>query len=65
MSIQKFEAAIAHQQRDYEALNEVVIEQAKQLVALRRQVLQLETTLRAISDQLQAGDWQDEKPPHY
>jgi uncharacterized coiled-coil protein SlyX len=65
LSIQRLEAAIAHQQRDYEALNEVVVEQAKQLVALQRQVLQLETTLRAISEQLQSGDWQDEKPPHY
>lgn len=65
--LNKVESALAHHQYDYEALNQVVIEQQSLLVKLQQRVAQLEDTLNGISQSLpvEKRDLADDKPPHY
>ena len=61
------EAAIAHHQRDYDQLNQVVIEQAKQIIQLQRRVERLELHCKQLDERLpdEDRDLLDDKPPHY
>lgn len=61
------ESALAHHQRDYEQLNQVVVEQASVIDKLQRHIVHLETVLKNVMAQLpseQRGP-EEEKPPHY
>ena len=60
------ESALAHQQREYEQLNQVVIEQANTIQELGRQLALLKTSMQQVQDNsLEERDLVDEKPPHY
>ena len=60
------EASLSFHQREYEKLNDVVIEQATRIDALHRKVAALESTLQEVKHQLPDDrDLADEKPPHY
>lgn len=64
----ELESHLAHLQRFTEQLNEVVTEQAGQLVILRRTVTRLESQIKDLRERPQASegaDLFDEKPPHY
>ena len=57
--ITELEIKVTHQERLLETLNQVIIDQAKAVAALKRTVEQLEA-----NNQLPVGPG-DEKPPHY
>lgn len=60
------ESAIAHQQREYELLNQVVVEQADLIVKLERRLKELEASLKSVEGRLpEDRDLVEEKPPHY
>ena len=61
------EIGLAHVQRLYEQLNEVVTKEAMRSDRLQRKVDALEQQLRAVKDKSteQPGSLEDEKPPHY
>ena len=64
--INKLESAIAHHQREYELLNQVVIEQGELLDKLRRKLTTLESSLKSVEDRLPDDrNLADERPPHY
>jgi uncharacterized coiled-coil protein SlyX len=66
--IANLEAAVAHHQRDYDTLNQVVTEYADQIDNLKRIVGQLTERIRAMEQQQRQAaplDLQDERPPHY
>ncbi len=64
--IDDLEASIAHQQREYELLNQVVIEQADLIDKLKRRVDAMEASLKSVESRLPEDvDLVDEKPPHY
>ncbi len=61
--ITQLEAALAHLERNYDALNSVVVAQGKTLLRLQRRLEQLDESLRS---QVDAGaPVQNVKPPHY
>ncbi len=57
--ITELEIKVTHQERLLETLNQVIIDQAKAVAALKRTVEQFEA-----NNQLPVGPG-DEKPPHY
>ncbi len=60
------EIQIAHLQRWFEQLNEVVTEQSLDADRMRRRIAQLETQIKHLKEKpAPAGDPLDEKPPHY
>lgn len=61
------EIGLAHIQRLYEQLNEVVTEQALQSDRMRRQIEALTKQVKASKEKgsEQAFNVEDEKPPHY
>ena len=60
------ESTLAHHQREFEQLNQVVIEQTGLLEKLQRRVERVEATLEGLMERLpDAQDASDEKPPHY
>ena len=65
--VAKLQTDLAHQQHAFDALNQVVIEQAKLLDALQRRVKRLEVALQDLQHQVpgEARDIVAEKPPHY
>ena len=58
------EIALTHLQHDYEALNEVVLQQQKTIEQLERKIQRLETKVEASSDP-EVRDAESERPPHY
>lgn len=58
------EMALAHLQHDYDALNEVVLEQQKTIEGLSRKLQKLESKVDASSDP-EVRDAEAERPPHY
>ena len=59
----QIEANLAHLERQVEQLNEVVIEQARLVEQLKKQVQRQSTTLESIElDRIKATN---AKPPHY
>ncbi len=58
------EIALTHLQHDYEALNEVVLQQQKTIESLSTKILKLEAKMEASSEP-EVRDAEAEKPPHY
>jgi uncharacterized coiled-coil protein SlyX len=64
--IAKLETLLAHQQHLWEQLNEVVTDQAGELLRLRRALGRFESQLEELQEKPSApADPLDEKPPHY
>lgn len=64
--INQLESALAHQQREYDLLNQVVIEQGELIDQLRRKLTSLESSLKSVEDRLpNETNLVDERPPHY
>jgi uncharacterized coiled-coil protein SlyX len=61
--LEQAEAAVAHLERNYDALNEVVVEQGKLLARLQKRLEQLGETLQA--QELDRIRGTNAKPPHY
>lgn len=62
------EAAVAHQQNDYDSLNAVVTEQANQIDKLLRQVRRMAERLDMLESAARDATprtLEDDKPPHY
>ena len=57
---------VAHLQRLYEQLNDVVTDQAMDADRMRRKITQLEMQIKQLKEKpAPATDPLDEKPPHY
>ena len=63
--INNLETTVALQQREYDALNEVVIAQSRQIEELQRQVHDLKTMLKEIAERSPRDDVAEAPPPHY
>ena len=64
--VTELEIQLAHVQRLYEQLNEVVTEQAMQADRRQRELAQLREQIKQLKQKpTEAVDLQDEKPPHY
>ena len=64
--VEELEFQLAHLQRQYDQLNEVVTEQANTIDRLRQQVSKLEASVSNLKTASQPPtDPLDEKPPHY
>lgn len=61
--ILRLEAAIAHLERNYDALNTVVIEQGRQIGRLTKRLEELGETLQ--SQEGERFPPHNQKPPHY
>jgi SlyX protein len=62
----ELEIQLAHVQRLYEQLNEVVTAQATQTDRMERRILQLQNQLKELKAKQEPEiDPLDEKPPHY
>jgi SlyX protein len=60
------ESTLAHHQREYEVLNQVVIDQSGEIEKLQRRLGRLEAMLHDVRQHLpNQRDLEDEKPPHY
>ena len=59
------ESALAHLQNDYEALNEAVLLQAKQIDRLESVIEKLTEQIEESKTPESPRDPVDEKPPHY
>jgi len=57
------ESAYAHLERNYDALNSVVVAQGKLLVRLQKRLEQLDVTLQ--SQESERGPAHNVSPPHY
>lgn len=62
--IVEVEMGLTHVQRDFESLNEVMLEQQKTIEALQRTVQRLESRLQSVTDP-EVRDPESERPPHY
>lgn len=64
--ITELESSLAHHQREYDLLNQVVIEHAEVVSKLDRKLKELETTLKSVEVRIpEERDLAEEKPPHY
>ncbi|MEM6471486.1 MAG: SlyX family protein [Planctomycetota bacterium] len=64
--VTKLEENLAHLQRQYDLLNEVVIEQSLELNRTRKQIAKWERLVESLKNRLDSpSDLLDEKPPHY
>ncbi|MEL6107279.1 MAG: SlyX family protein [Planctomycetota bacterium] len=64
--ITELETQLAHLQRQYDVLNQVLIDQAGDLAALRKRLSSQERMLEELKRGAEPmGDPLDEKPPHY
>ncbi|MEO1617795.1 MAG: SlyX family protein [Planctomycetota bacterium] len=64
--ITNLEISLAHLQRQYDMLNEVVIEQTRELERATKQIAKWENEVNSMKNQMESpGDPLDEKPPHY
>lgn len=64
--VTELESALAHQQREYEQLNQVVIDQAKTIDKLERKLVLLDASIQQVQQNYsEERDLADEKPPHY
>lgn len=61
--LEKLESHAAHLERQLEQLNEVVIEQGKQLDRLKREIQRQSSTMEAL--ELERIKSNNQKPPHY
>ena len=63
--VTELELSLMHLQKDYESLNEVVLENAKRLDSMSKTIQQLTDRLSAAEDPEPVRNAEDEKPPHY
>lgn len=64
--VTELEIQLAHLQRQYDQLNEVVTEQASLSDRMSRQIRELQEQVKELKTKpLAEGDPLDEKPPHY
>jgi uncharacterized coiled-coil protein SlyX len=61
--LEKIEAALAHLERQYDQLNDVVIEQARVLARLQKEFAKTSDAVQAI--ELERIRVNNPKPPHY
>ncbi|PNY37317.1 SlyX family protein [Rhodopirellula sp. MGV] len=62
----ELESQLAHLQHQYDVLNQVVVEQSRDLNRMKVQVLKWEQELDRLKSAVEPrGDLADEKPPHY
>lgn len=59
------EASMMHLQNDYDALNEVVLENVRRIEQLTKSIQGLTDRLKAASEGLPERKAEDERPPHY
>ena len=60
------ESTLMHLQNDYDALNEVVLENANRLEKMSSMIQQLTARLESVSsNDVAPRKLEDEKPPHY
>ena len=59
------EMALAHLQRDVEQLNSVLLEQRRELDALRRVIERVELRVEESAEPAEKRNPIDERPPHY
>ncbi len=59
------ESTLMHLQKDYDALNDVVLENANRLEKTSALIQQLTARLEAASNDAAPRKLEDEKPPHY
>ena len=63
--ITELELALTHLQKDYESLNEVVLDNGSRLASLESAMQRLTSKLDALSEPSSERRPEDEKPPHY
>ena len=63
--LNEIESTLMHLQNDYESLNEVVLENSKQLTQLANLMQRIVAKLDAPKDDEPPRSLEDEKPPHY
>jgi SlyX protein len=63
--ITDLEMSIAHLQKDFETLNEVVLDQGKLIDKLSSRIDKLLSQFEASQEEPEVRDLIDEKPPHY
>lgn len=63
--VTELESTMMHLQSDYDALNEVVLENANRLEKMSSLVQQLTARLESVSSDTTPRKLEDEKPPHY
>ncbi len=64
--ITDLEVGLAHQQRLCEQLNEVVVDQTRQMIHFERVILRLENQVKELQQQRkEQADPQADRPPHY
>jgi uncharacterized coiled-coil protein SlyX len=61
--MEKLESHLAHLEKQYEELNQVVIEQARQLARLQKEHAKVSTAVQTI--ELERIRTNNPKPPHY
>lgn len=63
--ITELESTLMHLQNDYDALNEVVLENANRLEKMSAMIQQLTARIESASGDTAPRKLEDEKPPHY
>ena len=65
MADSKIEEALAHQEQQIQDLSDIVIEQGKDIDALKKYIAKLEGKIEVLEDGSGAEAPANEKPPHY
>lgn len=63
--VTELESSIMHFQRDYEALNEVVLEMSNRIERMSLLIERLSRRIESSSEPEAPRSLEDEKPPHY
>ena len=63
--VTELESTLMHLQADYDALNEVVLENANRLERMSSMIQQLTARLESAAGDTAPRKLEDEKPPHY
>lgn len=63
--VEKLETALAYLQHDFEAQNETILLQTKQIVKLENSIKKLLSKIETLETGSEKRDPLDEKPPHY
>ena len=63
--VTELESTLMHLQNDYDALNEVVLENANRLEQMSASIQRLTARLESASSDPAPRKLEDEKPPHY
>lgn len=61
-SIQRLESSVSHLEHQYDQLNQVVVEQGKEIARLRQQLQKTSTALESI--EMERIKSNQQKPPH-